>query len=113
MAAYPSYPQLDTTTIRGRSGVQIDIMESGVLRGSDSYDNPVADIVVEHFLTSTDLNSLYTFWSDNRGVFVTFTYDGDSSPSRTYEGIIFEITDRWHASGNYFATVKMTANEFP
>jgi len=109
MADYPSYPQLVATQPERNSGVQLDVMESGVVRGSSPYDKPLVRFRVQHFLTSADYDALISFAQANAGLFVQFTYAGDSQ-AVTYNLIIQNINERWTPSGKYFVEVDMMGN---
>lgn len=107
MAAYPSYPQLVETTLERDSGIQIDVMESGVIRGSALYDKPLVEFRVMHLLSDTDLLSLLDFEQSVAGQPVQFSYDGDPQAT-VYDAVIRRINYRWHVSGKYWVDVEMT-----
>lgn len=80
MAAYPSVAQTSGTTVSFLPGIDIDISTSGTLRGVNRFVEEVVDITVEHdLIDTTDKDSIITFYTTNKTLEFTFTYDGDST----------------------------------
>lgn len=77
MAAYPSLSLSRNTKVVPRMGVQVSTMVDGTFRGVALHSTESYDIMIEHeLLSSADIDTLETFWVNNKYISWTFTWRG-------------------------------------
>ena len=79
MANYPSFPQLVGSSFVSDDGVQVKRATSGKPRIKTNYSQSWGEGSIIHELNQTDLNTLNTFYTTNKGISFTFFYAADNS----------------------------------
>jgi len=98
MAAYPSIPIDNSTQISADGGISVDRAEDGTIRGRVSYAETVYTMKLVHtLLTSTQRDTLMTFYDTNKALSWTFTYDSD-----TYTLRFMGAPQHQHLSGGWW-----------
>ena len=79
MALYPiDIPQLIGTSFSPVDGTEIERSISGRPRIRNYYSQTWREGEIVHECNQSQLDSLTTFYNDNRGIVFTFTYSADS-----------------------------------
>lgn len=80
MDDYPTVQQTMETSIEPVFGGTLDYASDGSIRGTADYVKQAVEIEVEHALiTTTDKETLESFYDNHRDIEFQFTYDGDGS----------------------------------
>lgn len=79
MADYPSFGQDISSTETLLDDIQVDRASNGLVRLRGFYDTPSKEYSVVHTLTTTDKNTIETFYNTNRNISFGFTWVLDNS----------------------------------
>lgn len=110
MATYPDIDQSFDSSVRQDGGVSLDEADDGSLRGRSAYAENMYDLEIIHpWISTTDKNTLLTFYDTNKTAVNTFTLDADGNDY----SVVFVQPPAWkkHSATHWTVTMYMRGTQ--